>query len=49
MDEFYWWRMQSTWDLFHKDGFCSLRHKAQDWVLNNAEDMQAGIQVEADF
>lgn len=36
---FYCWRIKRTWSLFHKDEFYSLRDKAQDWSLNNSQDL----------
>jgi hypothetical protein len=38
--------MQNTWSLFYKDKFYSLRKKAQDWGLNNVQDIEE-IQMEA--
>lgn len=45
-DGFYLQRMQNTWSLFYKDKFYSLRNKAQDWGLNNVQDIEE-IQMEA--
>lgn len=32
--------MQRPWCLFPRDEFCSLRDKAQDYSLNNAQDTE---------
>lgn len=37
---FCWWRMQSLWDLCHRNVFYPLRDNAQDEELNNAQDIE---------